>query len=337
VIRVASLCAGYGGLEMGLSAAGIDHELVWWSEIDPSACSVMSAHTNAPNLGDLCAITDPPRVDLVTAGWPCQSVSVAGRRLGRSDKRWIIDDVCRVARAAGARWLILENTPGLLTCEDGDSLGAVCAAMAREGFRRWEWTTLRASDVGACHQRKRWFCVAEAPDAQDVGRGAGGDWRRYKGDQSQGGRRSNLVDAADYLALLPTPTAGNPNDGEDLGSWEARRLRNLAKGYNGNGQGTPLAIAVQLMPTPTARDWKGENQRRDETCPPGAVRALLPTPTAQDANSSGSAGYAKTATRNPGVTLTDALVRRLGPISQPSTGGPPCWDDLPQLRLWVDD
>lgn len=48
--------------------------------------------------------------------------------------------------------------------------------------------------------------------------------------------------------LLPTPNAGVFNDGEDLGSWEARRERNLAKGINGNGQGTPLSIAVK-------QDW----------------------------------------------------------------------------------
>jgi hypothetical protein len=52
--------------------------------------------------------------------------------------------------------------------------------------------------------------------------------------------------------LLPTPTASNPNDGESLESWEARRQRNLAKGINGNGQGTPLAIAVRQLPNPTA-------------------------------------------------------------------------------------
>lgn len=51
--------------------------------------------------------------------------------------------------------------------------------------------------------------------------------------------------------LWPTPNSGNFNDGEDLESWEARRQKNLAKHNNGNGQGTPLAIAAKLWPTPT--------------------------------------------------------------------------------------
>ena len=55
--------------------------------------------------------------------------------------------------------------------------------------------------------------------------------------------------------LLPTPSAGNFNDGEGLASWEARRQRNLAKGINGNGQGTPLGIAVQMLPVQQVVDW----------------------------------------------------------------------------------
>ena len=51
------------------------------------------------------------------------------------------------------------------------------------------------------------------------------------------------------LPLLPTPATSNPNDGEDLANWEARRQRNLAKKTNGNGQGTPLSIAVRKLPT----------------------------------------------------------------------------------------
>ena len=54
----------------------------------------------------------------------------------------------------------------------------------------------------------------------------------------------------------PTPTAMNPNDGEDLATWLARRERLKETAKNGNGCGTPLAIAIQMWPTPTARDYK---------------------------------------------------------------------------------
>src|ERR1043165_3861074 len=80
------------------------------------------------------------------------------------------------------------------------------------------------------------------------------DWK--SGESNLLDRNSRPLNEV-VVNLLPTPTASNPNDGESLESWEARRQRNLAKGINGNGQGTPLAIAVKLLPTPMAGDSKG--------------------------------------------------------------------------------
>lgn len=63
--------------------------------------------------------------------------------------------------------------------------------------------------------------------------------------------------------LLPTPSASNPNDGEDLGNWLARREAVKARGVNGNGFGTPLSIAVRLMPTPTTQPQTGNGHARN--------------------------------------------------------------------------
>lgn len=169
-LRVGSLCSGYGGLELALDILGIEHQVAWFAETAPAA-SALLAHRwpSVPNLGDLTRIVDVEPVDLVTAGFPCQPVSQAGARLGPSDRRWIIRDVVRIWRASRARWLILENVPGLLTANDGDAFGQVLDALAEVGASA-EWTRLRASDVGACHKRERWFCVATDPDASSVGR-----------------------------------------------------------------------------------------------------------------------------------------------------------------------
>ena len=170
-MRVGALCAGYGGLEMGLSLAGVDVNLVWFSEIDKHAAQVMGYHhPDVPNLGDLTEITDPPPVNVVTAGFPCQPVSTAGKRKGVNDERWLIDDVCRVAREAGADWLILENVAGLRSANGGDAMARVVSALAGNGFAA-EWTSVRASDVGAPHGRLRWFCLAYADESGGEARG----------------------------------------------------------------------------------------------------------------------------------------------------------------------
>jgi DNA (cytosine-5)-methyltransferase 1 len=115
-VKVGSLCAGYGGLEMALELLGVPVDLAWYAEIHPAASAVMAAHhPEVPNLGDLTQITNPPHVEMVTAGFPCQPLSSAGQRKGMADERWIIDDVCRVARESGAEWLILENVPGIVS------------------------------------------------------------------------------------------------------------------------------------------------------------------------------------------------------------------------------
>jgi|TARA_R100000655_G_scaffold1922_4_gene7257 DNA (cytosine-5)-methyltransferase 1 len=158
-MRVGALCAGYGGLELGLSSL-IETDLKWFSEIEKHPINVMQTHFNAPNLGDLTQIIKPPEVDIVTAGFPCQPVSTAGQKKGVDDERWLIEDVCRVARSANAKWLILENVSAILTTGDGYPMARVCAELARHGFGRWEWQLIRASDVGAPHRRERWFCVA---------------------------------------------------------------------------------------------------------------------------------------------------------------------------------
>lgn len=171
-VRVAAVCAGYGGLELGLAMACSDIELVWVSETDPDASKVLEARFDAANLGDLTQIQDPPQVEWLCAGFPCQPVSVAGQRKGVTDERWLIHDICSLARRAGVRRLWLENVPGLLTANDGDAMAAVCSALAHNGFDA-DWTHIRASDIGAPHRRNRWFCLAHPTDLDSSGRAVG--------------------------------------------------------------------------------------------------------------------------------------------------------------------
>jgi len=174
-MKVGSVCSGIGGLELGLGMIA-DTDLQWVSETDAAASKILDEHFGVPNLGDLTQIQDPPKVDLVVGGFPCQPVSIAGERKGTEDERFIIADICKLAQEAGAKWLLLENVRGLLSTNNGHALARVCAEMAHRGFVRWEWRTLYAAEVGAPHRRDRWFCVATNTN----GKGLEGLWEKHE-------------------------------------------------------------------------------------------------------------------------------------------------------------
>ena len=190
-MRLGSLCSGVGGLDLAVEAV-LGAELAWCSEIDPAASAVLDARFGVPNLGDFRDHTPEP-VDVLCAGFPCQPVSQAGKRAGTDDERWLFDDIAAfVGRMEPRpRLLVFENVAGLLTANGGAAMGRVVHGLARLGYVG-RYGVVRASDVGAPHQRARWFCVAVAADAD----GAGGEARPERPRRGDA-RRPQPVDRRD--------------------------------------------------------------------------------------------------------------------------------------------
>ncbi len=142
-------------------------ELAWVADNDPGAAKILACRfPSAPNLGDITAVdwagVEP--VDVVTAGFPCQDLSYAGRgegiKEGNRSGLWYT-----VANAIGTLrpgLVMLENVAGIVARRPG--LDVVLASLASLGFDA-EWTCVRASDAGAPHGRNRWFCLAWPADA----------------------------------------------------------------------------------------------------------------------------------------------------------------------------
>lgn len=106
--------------------------------------------------------------DVVTAGFPCPSFSVAGKRLGGEDERNMWPETIGVLRDVRPKLALLENAAGLASHE---YFGTVLGDLAFEGFDS-EWGMLRASDVGAPHERNRIWIAAwprDLPDAERNG------------------------------------------------------------------------------------------------------------------------------------------------------------------------
>lgn len=165
---IGSMCTGYGGLDIAVEYV-LGGRVIWFADLDPGATAILAHHwPDVPNLGDIRAVdwSSVPPVDILTAGFPCQPVSAAGKRKGVTDDRWLFDDICTALGRMDPRprLLVFENVTGLLTANRGDAMARVVQGLAALGYVG-AWRTLRAAEVGAPHRRERVFIIARLADA----------------------------------------------------------------------------------------------------------------------------------------------------------------------------
>jgi DNA (cytosine-5)-methyltransferase 1 len=183
-LHTIELFAGVGmlgvGLRAGLAHLGVETRTVCYLERESYPASVLAARMedgaldDAPVWSDVCTFDARAwrgSVDCVIGGFPCQDLSLAGRRAGLDGKRsGLFFDLLRIAEDSGARYLFLENVAGIASATasvvdeaegalDERAAARVLGELADRGWNA-EWLTLSASDVGASHGRERWFCWA---------------------------------------------------------------------------------------------------------------------------------------------------------------------------------
>lgn len=255
---IVSYCSGIGGLDLAVERV-FDTHTGHLFEVDHYCDVVLAARfPDAERWGDLSG-DDSAGIEVgdgtvVAAGFPCQDISLAGKGAGLDGERsglWftILDHIETIR----PEWVAVENVPALAK----RGLDAVLDGLGAAGYGG-VWTFWRAGymsknrqrfpHVGAPHQRKRLFILAR--------RGYAGGFRQVEAKfDGQGG---------DVDRLLSTPTA-----------WDGARGPDLARADRPDAGGMDLVTTVErLLPTPTARDHKGRNQRDDDTCLPGAVDRL---------------------------------------------------------------
>jgi len=158
-LRVLDLFSGIGGFSLGLERTG-GFETVAFCEIEPFPRRVLAKHwPEVPCYDDVTsadfAALGP--VDVVTAGFPCQDISFAGKGAGLAGERsGLFWHIIRTAGLVGWPKLLLENVAGLLD----RGLGEVLGALASVGYDT-EWHCIPASAVGAPHRRDRLWIIAD--------------------------------------------------------------------------------------------------------------------------------------------------------------------------------
>jgi DNA (cytosine-5)-methyltransferase 1 len=144
---------------MGFEAAGMT--VAWQCELDAWKRSVLAAHyPSIPIYDDITTLFDPEPVDLMVGGFPCQDLSIAGKRKGFTGERSVLAfEFLRLAETLKPRWLVLENVPGLLSSNKGLDFQRLLREVAACGYGVG-YRCLDARYFGVPQRRRRIFVVA---------------------------------------------------------------------------------------------------------------------------------------------------------------------------------
>ena len=161
-----SLFAGVGGFDLALERAGV--KVVASVEWDKNAQNVLRKQfPNAQVFGDIQGVTGEqlraagfnPIDGIITGGFPCQDLSVAGKRAGLAGSRsGLFWEICRLLDETRTQTFILENVPGLLSSNNGRDMAVVIEALVERGYRI-AWRVLDAQYFGVPQRRRRVFIV----------------------------------------------------------------------------------------------------------------------------------------------------------------------------------
>ena len=176
-MTLGSLFDGLGGWQC--AAVKADITPLWSSEIDEFCKSVTRRHfPDTVQLGDINLIEDAPHVDIITAGSPCQDLSLAGKREGlKGEKSGLFFKAIKLVRRIRPQFFVWENVPGAFSSNGGNDFRTVLEEILQESVplpRHWSnaglvdgriaqvgWRLLNAEHFGIPQRRKRIFLVAD--------------------------------------------------------------------------------------------------------------------------------------------------------------------------------
>ncbi len=291
-----SLFAGIGGFEMALDRAGV--RTVASVESDAMARGVLRhrfpdvalfddvVKVSARELLD-CGFN--PERGIVTAGFPCQDVSLAGKRAGLAGERsGLFWHIVRLATELQPRWVLIENVPGLLTSHRGRDMATVVGAMVECGYGV-SWRVLDAQHFGVPQRRRRVFvagCLGDIARAGEVllepeggtrdlaPRGATGKKAARTTQDGFGGSRGTTAERGIVQAITGSLATGGPDAQHACAGWLVPEKVSTLQAQGSDSRGHRIdaegAAGGQLIPVPevagtlTSRYRKGVNTTIDD-------------------------------------------------------------------------
>ena len=157
-LRLLDTFSGIGGFSLAARWLG-EYKTIQFVERELYCRTILRKHwPSVPISSDICTFKPTNGfADVITAGFPCQDISTAGKRAGiaHGTRSGLFYELMRVICLVRPKYVVLENVAAIV----GFGLDAVGGALAQAGYDL-EWACIRASDVGARHRRDRWWAVA---------------------------------------------------------------------------------------------------------------------------------------------------------------------------------
>ena len=158
-LKLLDLFSGIGGFSLGLESTGY-FETIGFVEKDEFCQKVLKKNFNNIPIESEVRNVNGERyaADIITGGFPCQPFSVAGKRRGTEDDRYLWDETIRVIKECKPRWFIGENVEGIINISQGKVLQQIQKDLEAESFEV-QCLVIPASGIGAWHQRKRVWII----------------------------------------------------------------------------------------------------------------------------------------------------------------------------------
>ena len=219
-MKFIDLFAGIGGFRYGLQKVAAESEggsnseggasqhgqrafyCVWSNEWDKYASQIYKKHYGECDTRDIRAVntSEIPDHDLLCAGFPCQSFSIAGKRLGFEDTRGtMFFEIARVIRDKRPRYFLLENVKGLLSHDEGKTFQTILGVLSDLGYE-YQWQVLNSKNFGVPQNRERIFIVGHLrgtsrPEVFPIGESYSISHQTKYAEQARRSRISSTIDA----------------------------------------------------------------------------------------------------------------------------------------------
>lgn len=259
-MRYASVCDGIGAAHAAWGPLG--WECAWTSEVDPFPADVVKQRYGHDNLGDMLSITERQinergTIDLLAGGTPCQSFSIANtKRQGLGDHRGNLAlQFVQLAGYCKPKWIVWENVPGVLSCNNGHDFGTFLKGLVDCGYSL-AYRVMDAQHYGVPQRRRRVFVV-----------GSLGGWRSAAAVllEQQSVQRNPKKSAKPWQEIA-IPTEGSVGSSSEARGVIAPEVSDtITQRYSkGTRSRDGLVVCPEVANCLTRRMYKGINTTLDE-------------------------------------------------------------------------